>query len=134
MNQVIISGNLTDDVTLSQVKGDHVVAKFTLAVTKKQEEETRTMYVSMSAWNKTAQNIEKICRKGSHVLCVGELEINRVDDGKGNKKVYPQVVVREFFASGNAINISSAVENKSNSAENQKQSTAIENTEDDVPF
>ncbi len=135
MNVVMLSGNLTKDVEIKSVgaTGEYKMATFTIAVNKKSGDDVTTMYVPMVAWGVVAENIAKFCHKGVRIVCSGELDIKREDDGNGNKKQYPQVIVREF-AAASTKNQAPKNDDLNTSATATPTVTPTDDNDDDMPF
>ena len=72
------------------------VANFTLAVNRRYEE--KVDFISIVAWNKTAEFINKYFTKGKQVAIVGSIQTR--DYEKDGKKVYITEVLAEevYFA------------------------------------
>lgn len=99
MNKVIECGRLTKDpeVRYSQGSNATATAKFTLAVDRKikKENEPTADFISCVAFEKTAEFIEKYVKKGTKLICVGEIRTGSYTNNEGKKVYTTDVVVIE---------------------------------------
>jgi single-strand DNA-binding protein len=77
MNRVIVSGRLTKDIELREVK-DSQVANGTIAVDRPYSEDTD--FFVFSIWGKAAENAAKFTKKGSRVILQGQINIDQSGD------------------------------------------------------
>mgnify|MGYP002796536441 CR=1 FL=1 len=82
MNRVIIIGNLTKDVELRKTSSGKSVSTITVAV----NDRDKTVYVDCVLWDKSAENTEKYCGKGSKVGIEGRLDFQEWKDRQGNQR------------------------------------------------
>lgn len=92
MNKWIGSGNLGKAPELKNV-GENRVATFSIAVKDKFNKE-HTNWINCTAWNKTADFIEKYFGKGSGIIVSGRLQV-REWEKDGHKRYSTDVVVEE---------------------------------------
>lgn len=97
MNTVSLVGRLTKDVELTKGgKGESKwsVTRVTLAVRdgKDKDGEERTQFISVTAWNASAEILEKYAHKGDRVGVVGRLCNNDYTDDDGVKHYTLDVV------------------------------------------
>lgn len=77
MNKVILMGRLTRDPEIRYSQGEHAMAvgRFTLAVdrryARKEETQQTADFISCKAFKKTAEFLEKYCRKGTKLVIEG---------------------------------------------------------------
>ena len=95
MNKVILSGRWTKDPEV-KVAGEMKIARGTLAVDKrfKKDGEATADFISVVAFGKTAEVIEKWFFKGMKAAVVGHIQTGSYMN-KENKKVYTTDVVIE---------------------------------------
>lgn len=79
-----------------------MLAQFNLAVNRayvKPEDEQKADFITILAWNKTAEFCSKYFKKGQQVGVTGRIETGSYDD-KDGKRVYTTKVVAEhvYFA------------------------------------
>jgi single-strand DNA-binding protein len=77
MNKIIVSGRLTKDIEVKEVK-DTVVGNGTIAVDRPYNEETD--FFVFSVWGKAAENAAKFTKKGSRVILSGSINIDQAGD------------------------------------------------------
>lgn len=99
-NKVILMGRLTADTELKQTQGGTPVTSFTLAVDRrfsKEGQEKQTDFITVVAWNKTAEFICRYFGKGQAMLVCGELQTRSWNDQQGNKRYATEVVASEAY-------------------------------------
>lgn len=84
LNQVVLSGNLTKDVTLRFTKDGKAVAQGTIAVNGFKENEV--VFVNLTFWEKKAEVVANFTRKGDNISVVGKLVDTSYE--KDGQKVY----------------------------------------------
>lgn len=92
MNKVILVGRLTKDATITSTTGERAttVARFGLAVARRGQD-AGADFPSCVAFGKTAEFIEKYCKKGTKLVIEGHIQTGSYE--KGGKKVYTTDVV-----------------------------------------
>jgi len=121
MNKVIVSGRLTKDVEVKQIK-DTVVGNGTIAVDRPFSEETD--FFVFSIWGKAAENTAKYTKKGSRVILSGSINIDQSGD-----KYYTKIKVDNIeFLDRPSDGEPKAKMNKPD------KSFKFEEEEDDLPF
>lgn len=111
MNKCIFLGRLTKDIELKYTANNNAISNFTLAVSRKfkKDDQPDADFLPMVALGKTAEIMNKYCKKGSLITVVSRVQTRSWDDKDGNKHYTTEFVVEEFdFAGGN---------NKSNSVQ-----------------
>lgn len=93
MNEVILIGRLTNDPEVRQAN-DTTVARFSLAVDRrfKREGEQTADFISIVAFGKTAEFIEKYFTKGMKMALTGEIRTGSYTN-KDGVKVYTTDVI-----------------------------------------
>lgn len=92
INRWIGIGNLTADPIVRITPSDKRVANFCIAV-KRPSTVDATDFINCVAWNKTAELVEKYCRKGAKLAVEGTLTSRNYEDREGNKRTAFEVVV-----------------------------------------
>ena len=94
LNHIILIGRLVRDVELRQTSGGTLVARFTLAVDRRQvkDRDKETDYIDVVVWQKTAEACAKYIGKGSFVAVDGRLQIRSYDDNQGVRRKVAEVV------------------------------------------
>jgi single-strand DNA-binding protein len=105
MNKVEITGRLTKDANVS-AKDDSKVARITVAVDRKLTKEQRQKegvqtadFISVVAFGKSAEFLEKYFKKGSAIEVVGRIQTGSYTN-KDGVKIYTTDVVAEDIGFG----------------------------------
>ena len=99
INNVTLIGRLTADPTVKTLEGDVKVANFTLAVEKtykNKDGERDANFISIVAWRKTAELIEKYLKKGTKVVITGRLQNNNYTNKDGQKVYDIRIMVEDI--------------------------------------
>lgn len=105
INTVIVTGNLTTEVSLKEIGDGKYVANFGLAnnryYTKNGEKCQETVFFSVTCWNNQAVNCSKHLSKGGSVIIDGSLSQDEWTDADGKKhsKIYVTARRVEFMGS-----------------------------------
>ena len=100
MNTIQILGNMTRDCELKYAQSGTAIGSFGIAVNKKIKNQSggyddKAMFFDVTAFGKTAENINKYFGKGSRILISGELEFQQWEkDGQKRSKV--GIVCQQF--------------------------------------
>ena len=101
MNKVELLGRLTKDPEVRFTSGmQTMVSSFNLAVNRrfvKEGEERQTDFISVAAFGKTAEFIQKYFKKGIQIALVGRLQTRNWDDQNGNKHYATEVIAEEVY-------------------------------------
>jgi single-strand DNA-binding protein len=132
MNQVIILGNITNDLELRATSTGTSIVSFSLAVRRDKD---NTDFIPCTAFGKTAEVMNKYCSKGSKLAITGTLRQSSYTDKEGNKRSSMSVLVNS---------IEMLDKKKEESVEEPKEKLPdksfeefgqeIEITDDDLPF
>lgn len=130
MNQVVLMGRLTKDVSING-EGDKKVARFTLAVDRrfKKEGQENTDFISCVAFGKSAEFSEKYLKKGTKIVLSGRIQTGSYNDKNGNK-VYTTDVISETLEFAE----SKKSDESSNSSSDADFMDIPQNVKDDMPF
>lgn len=86
-NKVILSGNIVADPELRSTSTGVPVVNFRLACnTKLSADNTKTTFIDVAAFAKTAEAIQAYCKKGSNVLVEGRLDEDQWQGDGGEKR------------------------------------------------
>lgn len=89
MNKVILMGNLTRDPEIRYTQGENsmAVARFTLAVDRrfKRDNQPTADFISCICFRKTAEFVEKYCKKGTKLVVDGSWHTGSYTNKDGNK-------------------------------------------------
>nr|DAO67268.1 MAG TPA: Single strand binding protein [Caudoviricetes sp.] len=133
MNSVNLIGRLTAEPEVRYTQQSNVmVTQFNLAVNRayvKPEDEQKADFITILAWNKTAEFVSKYFKKGQQVGVTGRIETGSYDD-KDGKRVYTTKVVAEhvYFADSKKENMGDPF------ATEQTSNSGFKVTDDDLPF
>jgi single-strand DNA-binding protein len=83
MNQINISGNLTDSIELRHFDKNSV-SKFTIAVNNERSDNKETAFIPVEVWNQ--EHLAKFLDKGSKVLVTGSVKQERWETKNGEKR------------------------------------------------
>ena len=81
-------GNIGADLELRHTENGKAVCSFNIAV----KEYNKTIWVTVVAWNKTAEAICQYCEKGSKIGVSGRLDVREWTDKEGQKRRSTEVV------------------------------------------
>lgn len=98
INKVILSGRITHDIEIRQTPSGASVTQFNIAVERsfaKQGEERQTDFITVVAWNKTAEFIGRYFAKGRSIAVIGQLRSRTYDDKNGTKHYVTEVFADE---------------------------------------
>lgn len=104
MNRVILIGRLTKDPEI-RTGGNYTIASFSIAVDRKykREGEAEADFFNCTAFNKTAEFVEKYCKKGTKMVVEGRIQNDNYEkDGVKHYGVKIIVDSLEFAESKNA--------------------------------
>lgn len=101
-NTVRLIGNVGMDPELKTLTNGNTVARFSLAtsegyINKEGEKVVDTQWHRIVAWGKTAQLVEKICKKGNRIAVDGKLTSRSYEDDKGDKKYITEIIANELM-------------------------------------
>jgi single-strand DNA-binding protein len=101
-NTVRLNGNLGQDPEVKYFDDGRAKATFSVAVNEKYtekktgEKKEHTEWVSIVAWDKIAESVEKYLRKGSSVIIDGKIRSESWKDKDGNTRYKTFVLLDEF--------------------------------------
>ena len=100
-NQIIITGNLTDDPELRYTPNGAAVVKFRVAVNKRYKDEAgnwkdgETSYFTVNAWRTLAENVAESLTRGANVIVVGRLQQRSWETQDGEKRTVIEIEADE---------------------------------------
>ena len=85
LNVVVFSGRLGQDPEMRYTPNEVAVVNFSMAVNVAKE---KAIWLDVTAWRKTAENVQKYLKKGSRVAVSGRLDQDQwtAEDGTIRKK------------------------------------------------
>jgi single-strand DNA-binding protein len=101
INKVILIGRLGKDPEVKYTSGGAPVAKFTLATDevfkdRAGEQQRRTEWHNIVAWNKLAEICGEYLTKGKQVYIEGSIRSRQWEDQAGNKRTFYEIVARDM--------------------------------------
>ena len=149
MNKIQLLGTMTRDCELKYAQSGTAVGNFSIAWNEKIKSQDgqyadKAHFFDITAWGKTAENINKFFNKGSRILIDGQLQFSQWEkDGAKRSKVDIKVNSFYFIDRKDSHNQSQQHQNclqaqQSAQAPNQQGTTPsileIEINEDETPF
>ncbi len=146
VNKVILIGRLGKDPEVKYTPNGAPVAKFSLATDevfkdKAGEQQRRTEWHNIVAWNKLAEICGEYLTKGKQVYIEGRIQSRQWEDQSGNKRTSYEIIAREMKMLGSRADseraAAAAAEPTSASAEPvapPEPSSPPEITDEDIPF
>jgi len=100
-NSVSLIGQLGMDPEFKTLESGKQVTKFSLATNewyrdKNGEKVEQTQWHNIVAWDKTAEMMNKLLKKGEKVAIRGSLDYRKFEGKDGATKYYTQIVANEF--------------------------------------
>ena len=101
VNKVILIGNLGKDPEIKYLEGNSAKVNFSLAtsevyVDKAGNRAEHVEWHSIVMWRQTAENAEKILKKGMQIYLEGKLQTRDWIDKQGIKKNITEVIADQF--------------------------------------
>ena len=104
MNKVLLSGNLARDPEVRYTQSGKAVASFPLAVNRRfgrnNDQQPSADFISIVAWEKTAEFCGNYLTKGSRILVEGRLQARSYDAQDGSKRYVTEVVANDIEFAG----------------------------------
>lgn len=102
-NYVQLIGHLGQDPELRQTSTGKQTARFGLATSYRYRNDAgdrvdRTTWHRVVGWNKTAELMSTLLKKGNKVMVEGSLSYRTFEDGEGVKRTFTEVVADRFIA------------------------------------
>lgn len=135
-----IYGNIVNDITLKQTPKGTLVANFTIANNTGFGDNKRTDFINCVAFSKTAEIIDKFCKKGVSIFVEGTFQNNPYQEvtssnGKKFKAQNWEYIVRSVIFTQKPKQDSSAEEVlPSTPIPNLNDFKPIVDADDDLPF
>ena len=127
INYTFHIGRITKDLELKYTNSSKSCCNFNLAVAKDKD---TTEFFSFVAWNNTAENLCKYCKKGDLIGVVGRLSVEKFTDNKGVEKTINKIIVREL----QFLNTKGNDNVNNNTIGSQQNESSIEDGEEEFPF
>lgn len=127
INYTFHIGRITKDLELTYTNSNKSCCNFNLAVAKDKD---NTDFFSFVAWNSTAENLCKYCKKGDLIGVVGRLSVEKFTDSQGVEKKINKIIVREI----QFLNTKGNDNVNNNTIGTPQNESSIEDEEEDFPF
>lgn len=86
MNECLFYGRISKDIELRYTANQMAVARFSIAVNRQyQNQDKKTDFLNMTAFSKTAENIERFFRKGSRIVVRCHAQQEEYTNNNGQK-------------------------------------------------
>jgi len=133
LNKAILVGNLTRDPQLSYTTNQTAVVDFGLAVNRRWTGQDgnlkeETCFIDCRAFGKSAENINKFCKKGNPLLIEGRLTFDSWTAKDGSKHSKHRITVENFQFIGTSKS------NKADTSNEVISPVAESDSNDDIPF
>ena len=142
LNRIVLVGRLTKDPELRRTLNEMAVASFTLAVNdgfKDQAGNPTTTFIDVTIFDKKADNVAKVCRKGSLVGVDGRIHQRRFERKDGTKGSVIEVIANQVSFlepkdKNDAADQGYVTDIQPPVADESKNLDSIDVTDDDLPF
>lgn len=141
-NKVLLLGNLTRDPQLSYLPSQTAVVEFGIAVNRRWtgqngDQREETCFVDCRAFGRSAENLNKYCKKGDPLFVEGRLTYDTWTAQDGSKRSKHRVTVQGFQFLSRAGDSSAAPARAASGAPSAAPAPEDENQagpDDDIPF
>ena len=145
INKVILIGRLGKDPEIKYTPSGSPVAKFTLATDevfkdRAGEQQRRTEWHTVVAWNKLAEICGEYLTKGKQIYIESSIRSHQWEDQNGNKRTAYEIVARDMKMLGSkadaerAASAAPAEQAPSERPASTEPSSSSEITDEDIPF
>ncbi len=145
VNKVILIGRLGKDPELKYTPNGSPVARFTLATDevfkdRAGEQQKRTEWHTIVAWNKLAEICGEYLTKGKQIYIEGSIRSRQWEDQSGNKRTSYEIVARDMRMLGSKADSERASKAEAEPAPPPEPQSAAEPspapgiTDEDIPF
>ena len=124
-NKVVLCGRISNDLELRQTNNGKSYCRFNLAVNRMSE---GTDFITITVWNKQAENIVEYQSKGSLILVEGSISTGNYTDAEGNNRKTFEVMAQNVQFLGNKRNndVSEEQSNEDNNETDPYEEMSIE--------
>ena len=136
MNNVSLIGRLTAEPELKYTQNDKAYTRFNVAVDRpvKSGEEKQADFISIIAWNKTAEFICKYFTKGQRIALTGSIRTGSYTDKDGNKRYTFEVLANDVeFCEAAKKDTAERTSKKAEQAQ-QRAEEYMDVSDEDLPF
>lgn len=114
MNNVTLTGRLTFNPELRKTPQQQSVCTFTIAVDRRIGKKQNADFISIEAWNKTAEFVCQYFKKGDGIEVIGSIATNQYKDSNGRN-------VFKTYVLANAVSFTLSNKKAPKQAENAPQ-------------
>ena len=104
LNQISIQGRLARDPEMRRTQSGKAVTSFSIAcdrdIKNQQTGEKEVDFIDCTAWNATAELIQKYFRKGNMIVVTGRLQIRKYTDKNEQKRQQAEILVGSVYFCG----------------------------------
>lgn len=134
-NKILLLGNLTRDPQLSYLPSNTAVVEFALAITRKYYAQDNQLkeevcFIDCRAYGKSAENLNKFCKKGNPLFVEGRLTFDFWTAKDGSKHSKHRVTVESF----QLLNKPNKVNGSSSPLPEEPSGSSADGLTEDVPF
>ncbi len=94
LNKIFLMGHLTKDPEIRYTPAGTAITDFGIAVNTKIGENEEVLFVDVTCFSKTAENVATYLHKGDAALIEGRLKLDRWTDSMGNNRHKHRVVAQ----------------------------------------
>ena len=98
LNQVVLVGRLTDDLTVTETENGKKVTSMILAVQrsfKNPDGIYEADFIKCTLWNAVADRTAEYCKKGDIVGIKGRIQVTSYEDKEGKKQYSTEVIAEK---------------------------------------
>lgn len=105
LNNIAISGNLTDNSDLKYTREGTAVLNFSIAnnrtyYTKSKNKETEVSFFECILWGKPAENLCAYLKKGNHIAIIGYIKQDRWKNNEGHNRSKIKIICEKIYFLG----------------------------------
>lgn len=132
--RIIIQGNVGKDPESRFSAGGKQIVNFSVAVTDKHGQNENTTWFRCTAFDKTAEVIEKYVKKGSQILVDGRIACRKYQDKDGVNRESWEVTVDRMQLLGSKTTGSSGGDERKPQQAPAGSGSGFSDMDDDIPF
>lgn len=139
VNKVILLGNVGNDPDIRTLENNVKVASFRLATSERYtdrngEQHENTEWHQVSAWNKTADIVERFVKKGGQLYVEGKIRTRKWTDKDGNERYSTEILAEGIQLLGRKDESPARRASSPEESPALKALKADDNPEQDLPF
>ncbi len=136
MNKCLFLARTCRDIEIRYTQSNKAVGRFAIAVDTGYGDNKKTSFFNCTAWDKTAETLEKYAPKGTKLFLECEAVQNQYEDKSGNKRDSIEFVVKnfEFCESKGASDNSTPSSSKSSNTDSEGWMNIPDGIGEELPF